>query len=721
VSSVFCLQSADVTETVGLVAALRLRCAYAVKIPFERCLMKRVLLLVACCLIAVVVFAQTPNQPAGSYSLWSTSAVPAIQSFEDASPNELGVKFYSDSNGVITAIRFYKGPLNKGVHVAHLWDNQGNLLSSATFTNETASGWQQVMLPNPVPITAGTVYVASYWDPNGGYAVNRQYFTAQYNNGPLHALGDGASGANGVYLYNGSGFPTSTYDASNYWVDVVFTPSPSTSQKEATGPNGSSSSTAPSISSISPVAGPVSGGTVVTINGSNFGSGATVSFGSAKATSVQFIDPTELQAVTPAGAVGSATIVVANPNAGSASLPSAFTYDAGPVVASASPASGPSAGGTTVTITGSGFESGAMVAFGVTPAASVVVVSPTEIQAVTPAEAAATVGVSVTNPNAGPAALASGYTFLSGAASTPAVAPGGALLTGMTASDYTVPSGWTPVDVQGFESGRYNPGEAPYGASDTETIINSSTGCHTGTHCLDTYVNHSYGGIGMVLSGAKINSRTTYTSMWMYIQGNNPPFGVAYTDWYWFTRTTSPPAVAINANWLGLLASDCQAPLGTRAYGGCVNPAATMFLNGVNGAPNGAAYGGEVVPALNQWNQYEVYLKISDPNQDNGEMDVYLNGRRVFHLAHPWVEGTCPLDPLTGQRDCSYMSGRYDASQALMRIGGDWGAVIPGNGSNQNMAACIGGNGHTAQQVCPPNGNIPAFHIYIDDVIVLKK
>ena len=50
---------------------------------------------------------------------------------------------------------------NIGTHTAHLWSS-GRLLASATFANETASGWQEVLFSQPVQITAGTTYVASY-------------------------------------------------------------------------------------------------------------------------------------------------------------------------------------------------------------------------------------------------------------------------------------------------------------------------------------------------------------------------------------------------------------------------------------------------------------------------------------------------------------------------------------------------------------------------------
>jgi len=76
----------------------------------------------------------------------------------------------------ITGIRFYKGPTNTGTHVGNLWTSGGQLLTTATFANETATGWQQVSFPNPIAVTANTVYVASYHTNTGNYAANSSYF-----------------------------------------------------------------------------------------------------------------------------------------------------------------------------------------------------------------------------------------------------------------------------------------------------------------------------------------------------------------------------------------------------------------------------------------------------------------------------------------------------------------------------------------------------------------
>ncbi len=139
----------------------------------------------------------------GTYSLWSASTTPAIVTDPDSSPIELGVKFVPGQAGQITGIRFYKGPQNLGTHVGNLWNSTGTqLLGTATFTNETASGWQQVNFANPVSVTAGTTYVASYFAPQAKYSVNENYFNAAYTNGPLTAPATGTSGGNGVYRYN---------------------------------------------------------------------------------------------------------------------------------------------------------------------------------------------------------------------------------------------------------------------------------------------------------------------------------------------------------------------------------------------------------------------------------------------------------------------------------------------------------------------------------------
>jgi hypothetical protein len=155
-------------------------------------------------------------------TIWRSSTTPKILVDPDRNAVELGVKFRADSNGYITAIRFYKTTANTGTHYGRLWTSSGTRLASVTFRNETASGWQQANLSTPVAITANTTYIVSYYTPVGRYSVDEGYFSSSVYNAPLRALSN-AAGGNGVYRYGG-GFPNRTYRASNYWVDVVFTP-----------------------------------------------------------------------------------------------------------------------------------------------------------------------------------------------------------------------------------------------------------------------------------------------------------------------------------------------------------------------------------------------------------------------------------------------------------------------------------------------------------------
>jgi Domain of unknown function (DUF4082)/Bacterial Ig-like domain/Bacterial Ig domain len=165
-----------------------------------------------------------PNCPC---SAWPPNATPTNPSDSDTGAVELGVKFRTDLNGFITGVRFYKGSANTGTHIGNLWTTGGQLLATATFTGETASGWQQVNFGSPVAVTANTVYVASYFAPNGRYAGDNSFFASSgVSNPPVHLLQNGVSGGNGVYQYGAaSSFPSQTFQSSNYWVDVVFTTS----------------------------------------------------------------------------------------------------------------------------------------------------------------------------------------------------------------------------------------------------------------------------------------------------------------------------------------------------------------------------------------------------------------------------------------------------------------------------------------------------------------
>ena len=150
----------------------------------------------------------------------------------------------------------------------------------------------------------------------------------------------------------------------------------------------------------------------MTINGTGFGTGATVSFGGTNA-SATVVGSTTINAVAPAHSAGSVNVVVTNPGGESGTLNGGFVYAAAPApsVSGITPNSGPTAGGTSVTINGSAFVSGATVSIGGTPATNVTFVNSGSLTATTPAHAAGTVNVVVTNPDTQSGTLTNGFTF----------------------------------------------------------------------------------------------------------------------------------------------------------------------------------------------------------------------------------------------------------------------------------------------------------------------
>ena len=144
------------------------------------------------------------------------------------------MKFTADSYGTVGGMRFYKSAANTGAHVGSLWSSDGTLLARATFSSESASGWQTVTFSQPIPVQTGQTYIVSYFAPNGHYSATPEYFYnspapgpaggALPDGKPLHAVRNTGGTQNGVFNYGaGSTFPTTSFEATNYWVDPVFT------------------------------------------------------------------------------------------------------------------------------------------------------------------------------------------------------------------------------------------------------------------------------------------------------------------------------------------------------------------------------------------------------------------------------------------------------------------------------------------------------------------
>jgi hypothetical protein len=158
----------------------------------------------------------------------------------------------------------------------------------------------------------------------------------------------------------------------------------------------------PTVTSVSPNAGLAEGKTTVSITGTNFTGATAVKFGGTPAASFKVNSATSVTAVSPAGS-GTVDVTVTTPEGASAtSSADHFSYvpkGPPPTVTKLSPASGPVAGGTPVTITGTNFSGVTAVKFGANATTSFTVNSATSITAIAPAEAAGKVDVTVTTPN----------------------------------------------------------------------------------------------------------------------------------------------------------------------------------------------------------------------------------------------------------------------------------------------------------------------------------
>ena len=273
----------------------------------------------------------------------------------------------------------------------------------------------------------------------------------------------------------------------------------------------------PTVGTVTPNTGPTAGGSLITIRGTGFAPGATVTVGGVPATGVTVVDAMTITATTPPGAVGSVPVVVTNPNGRAGTLPNGFTYTTGagaaPTVGTVAPNSGPTTGGQAVTITGTNFTPGATVTIGGAPATGVTVVNPTTITATTPPGAVGPANVAVTTTG-GTGTLPNGYTYRVFASTAQAftassAAPPLAAL-GQVGLSTLPPGGTTSVA---------NVMAAPVlttGAS-TNTTTNTSTPTQAGATAVANVANPSLAGgvitAGMIVTNASSTANgTTATS-----------------------------------------------------------------------------------------------------------------------------------------------------------------------------------------------------------------
>jgi hypothetical protein len=154
------------------------------------------------------------------------NAVPSTPVDNDTAAVTVGVKFWSSQPGTIAGIRFYRGhKASSSGYTVKLFSASGTLLASAKTGKDTCAVpcWEEVNFASPISIAGNTTYVAAYYTGNGQYADDQYGLTNGIASGSLIAPASGQVGGNGVYTYS-TGFPMQVWNASNYYVDISFTP-----------------------------------------------------------------------------------------------------------------------------------------------------------------------------------------------------------------------------------------------------------------------------------------------------------------------------------------------------------------------------------------------------------------------------------------------------------------------------------------------------------------
>jgi hypothetical protein len=192
----------------------------------------------------------------------------------------------------------------------------------------------------------------------------------------------------------------------------------------------------PILTSLSPISGPVTGGTAVIVTGTNLTGTTGITFDGVAATAVTVVNDTTVTALTPANSAGLVDVILTNPD-GSSTLPNAYTYIAlAPTATSLTPTSGTTLGGTTVVITGTSLVGTSSVTFDGVEATNVTVIDEQTVSVSTPAHIPALVDVAITTPE-GTGTLTNAYTYITLPPSNLSLTPTSGTIDGGTLVTFT--------------------------------------------------------------------------------------------------------------------------------------------------------------------------------------------------------------------------------------------------------------------------------------------
>lgn len=329
----------------------------------------------------------------GALSISPTSATLAINATQNfTATGGVAPYVFSRTGGGTIADGLYTAPSSATTATVTVTDSLGNT-SNASVTVQDPPTVASVS-PNSGPASGGTAITLTGTGFRSGATVSL-----------------GGSACNSVSVVSAGQIDCVTTLHAAGAVNVTVT---NTDSQSGTKSSGFTYIAAPTVTSVTPIAGALGGGTSVTITGSGFQSGATVDFGGSDCTPVTFTSPSQISCTTTAHSAGAVTVTVTNPDAQSGNKASAYTFQPAPTVTAVAPNAGSDGGGTAITITGTNFLAGATVDLGGATCGSTTVASDTQITCTTVGHAAGAVNVTVTNSDTQSGSLTGGYTYTSG-------------------------------------------------------------------------------------------------------------------------------------------------------------------------------------------------------------------------------------------------------------------------------------------------------------------
>ena len=276
----------------------------------------------------------------------------------------------------------------------------GNYAYVASFNSEAL---EIVDVSNPAgPVHKGSISNgaggALLHSPTGVYVSSNYAYVVSRDSNSLEIVDVGTVTGTSVAWLSSTQM-TCTFDLTNKTAGLYNVVVTNPDGSFGTLANGFTVISPPIVASISPTFSTTIGGTSVTITGTGFTGATAVNFGTTAVTSFTIDSDTQITATSPAGSAGTVDITVMGPYGTSAtSSADTFTYAENPTVTGISPTFGPTTGGTSVTITGTGFTGATAVNFGTTAVTSFTIDSDTQITATSPAGSAGTVDITVNNP-----------------------------------------------------------------------------------------------------------------------------------------------------------------------------------------------------------------------------------------------------------------------------------------------------------------------------------